>query len=81
MIKFFVAEWLTDDLLNTIQNGDESVMTMLSNPEFAKVLDEFQKDPQNAMLKYKNNTKILDFFKKFSQIMGNHFVKLGSNAV
>jgi len=48
-------------------------MRKLSDPKYTKVLEEFQKDPKAAMIKYARDRDVAEFFKSFMGIFGEHF--------
>eukprot|EP00041_Stephanoeca_diplocostata_P013191 m.230233 g.230233 ORF g.230233 m.230233 type:complete len:259 (+) comp19254_c1_seq16:732-1508(+) len=64
-------QWCTPDLLEKISKQPH-LMKMMSNPQFATALTEFEKNPKGAMLKYGDNPQMAEFFKSFCDIMGNH---------
>lgn len=70
-------EWVTDDLLGKVGES-QSVMEGFKNPEYVKIIAEFQANPQEAMEKYKDHTKFQEFFREFCKLMGDHFGALGS---
>lgn len=70
-------EWVTDDLLNKL-GENQSVLKGFQNPEYIKIIGEFQSDPQRAMEKYKDHKNFQEFFKEFCKLMGDHFGVLGS---
>eukprot|EP00041_Stephanoeca_diplocostata_P013190 m.230211 g.230211 ORF g.230211 m.230211 type:complete len:185 (+) comp19254_c1_seq12:117-671(+) len=61
----------TPDLLEKISKQPH-LMKMMSNPQFATALTEFEKNPKGAMQKYGDNPQMAEFFKSFCDIMGNH---------
>ncbi|XP_013408030.1 uncharacterized protein LOC106172003 [Lingula anatina] len=65
-------DWITDDLLGKVENN-EVLFKRLSDPSFTKALTEFQTNPQAAMLKYKDNQEVQQFFKEFCGLLGDHF--------
>ena len=62
-------------ILDTVTN-DNTLMNKLNDPKYAKVLEEFQKDPKAAMAKYADDKDVAEFFKSFMGIFGDHFSKM-----
>ena len=64
-----VTEWVTDDLLKQIQ-GNDALAKKLENPGFAQALNEFQANPQAAMMKYGSNPEMQAFLMEFCRVLG-----------
>lgn len=69
-------DWLTDDLMQKFARNPILVAGM-QNPHMSAALQEFQTNPQQAMMKYRNHEPTRNFLMEFSRLMGEHFTKLG----
>lgn len=68
-------DWVTKDLLEKIEKN-KSLTQKLQDPKYVQVINEFQKNPQAAMLKYQSSPEIQQFFTDFCGILGTHFENL-----
>ena len=60
---------MTDDLLKQIK-GNDALAKKLENPGFAQALNEFQANPQAAMMKYGSNPEMQAFLMEFCHVLG-----------
>ncbi|KAF6025404.1 hypothetical protein EB796_016295 [Bugula neritina] len=67
--------WLTEDLLNKLGNN-ENLMNMMADPRCERALQEFQANPDKALLTYQHDKYIQEFFKEFCDVLGNHYENL-----
>jgi len=72
------TQWANDNLMQTIAKNPRLAMG-LQNPRFAAAIQELQKNPKEAMEKYKSDKAIFDFLNEFCGVMGDHFAKLGED--
>lgn len=63
--------WLTEDLLNKLGNNDK-LMTMMADPRCEKALQEFQHNPDKALITYQHDKYIQEFFREFCDVLGNN---------
>ncbi|KAK7071161.1 hypothetical protein SK128_009006 [Halocaridina rubra] len=56
--------------------GNSDVMDVLADPNWIPILDEFQRDPQGAMHKYKNNSKVKKTLLKLCDVLGDTFLHM-----
>ena len=69
-IAFFLfSDWITNDLLTKIEKND-SLSKRFSDARFMQALEEFQKDPEGAMQKYKGNEDVERFLQEFCGLLG-----------
>lgn len=68
-------EWLTPELLEKFQNHD--MLRYMSDPKFAAILTEFQTNPEAAQKKYGDNKQVMEFFRQFMGVMGQHLSEVG----
>ena len=61
--------WLTEDLLNKLGNNDK-LMAMMADPRCERALQEFQANPDKALLTYQHDKYIQEFFKEFCDVLG-----------
>eukprot|EP00742_Colponemidia_sp_Colp-10_P006502 GILJ01006967.1.p1 GENE.GILJ01006967.1~~GILJ01006967.1.p1 ORF type:complete len:206 (-),score=50.62 GILJ01006967.1:240-830(-) len=71
------GEWMSEDLMQRFAANPKLLQTM-ANPRFNQALAELQRDPKAALVKYANDQEMREFLMEFSQIMGDHFTKLGA---
>ena len=67
----YLDQWLTDELLKHVASNPV-LMKGMSNPHFMQAIDDFQKNPSEAMIKYKDNAAVQHFLKEFTGIMGKY---------
>ncbi|XP_067945676.1 uncharacterized protein [Watersipora subatra] len=67
--------WLTEDLLNKLGNNDK-LMTMMADPRCERALQEFQANPDKALITYQHDKYIQEFFREFCDVLGNHYENL-----
>lgn len=67
--KHFLDAWLTEDLLNKLGNNDK-LMTMMADPRCEKALQEFQANPDKALITYQHDKYIQAFFREFCDVLG-----------
>lgn len=48
----------------------------MQNPQMSAALQEFQANPRQAMMKYRDNEPVQNFLMEFSRLMGEHFTKV-----
>ena len=70
------GEWMTEDLLSRVADNPRLVAG-LGNPRFTAALQALQKNPKEAMAKFRDHPEITNFLHEFSGIMGEHFTMLG----
>ena len=51
------------------------VKDVLSDPNWIPILDEFQRDPQRAMIKYKDNAKVKKTLLRLCDVLGKSITK------
>ena len=51
----------------------------LTDPRYAQAVEKFQSNPQQAMLEYKDNQDVQQFFKDFCGLLGEDLPFLKSN--
>eukprot|EP01135_Chromosphaera_perkinsii_P000325 Nk52_evm1s65 gene=Nk52_evmTU1s65 len=66
------GEWVTEDVLKKMV-GNPKILKAMNNPHFGKILDLFQKNPQQAIKDFGHLEEFQVFMKEFCGIMGNHF--------
>lgn len=69
-------QWCTPDLMSKLAKKPE-LLQMMQNPQFMAALNEFQRDPKSAMVKYGDNPKVSEFFRQFCGVMGEHLSQIG----
>ncbi|XP_071801021.1 uncharacterized protein [Asterias amurensis] len=72
-------EWITDDLLTKLEKHP-NMAKKLTDPRYAQAVAKFQSNPQQAMLEYKDNQDVQQFFKDFCGLLGEHFSSMGGGA-
>lgn len=50
-----------------------SVWIALQNPRFTQAIDEMQRDPKAAMLKYQKDEAVSTMLRDFMEFLGGHF--------
>ena len=65
----FLDAWLTEDLLNKLGNNDK-LMTMMADPRCERALQEFQANPDKALITYQHDKYIQEFFREFCDVLG-----------
>ncbi|RUS90601.1 hypothetical protein EGW08_001598 [Elysia chlorotica] len=71
-------DWITDDLLTKIEKNG-TLRKKFADAKFMQALEEFQKDPEGAMQKYKGNEDVEKFLLDFCGLLGDHFTSMGDN--
>lgn len=66
-----IDAWLTEDLLNKLGNNDK-LMAMMADPRCERALQEFQANPDKALLTYQHDKYIQEFFKEFCDVLGEY---------
>lgn len=69
-------EWNTPDLINQISNN-KILSSGMTNPKFVAALEAFKCNPKEAMKRFQHHPDVIEFFREFCKIMGNHFTALG----
>ncbi|GFS12366.1 phosphatidylinositol 3-kinase vps34 [Elysia marginata] len=72
-------DWITNDLLTKIEKND-TLRNKFADVKFMQALEEFQKDPEGAMQKYKGNQEVEKFLQEFCGLLGDHFTSLGDGS-
>jgi hypothetical protein len=65
-------QWMTPQLMAAIMMKP-NIAAGMSDPRVMEALDLMQKDPTAAQQKYKDDKKVMDFLKEFSELMATHF--------
>ena len=66
------------DTVDQVMNNP-GLMAGFDDPEVMKAVDEIAKNPA-AMMKYKNNRKVLAFYQQMAGMVGNRLEKMGDNS-
>lgn len=74
--RFAQTPWSSLELLNRIAEHPKLVAGM-KNPKFSAALEALQKDPKEAMKKFKDHADVTEFLNEFCALLGDHFTKLG----
>eukprot|EP00566_Odontella_aurita_P009257 CAMPEP_0113546676 /NCGR_PEP_ID=MMETSP0015_2-20120614/11936_1 /TAXON_ID=2838 /ORGANISM="Odontella" /LENGTH=513 /DNA_ID=CAMNT_0000447153 /DNA_START=83 /DNA_END=1625 /DNA_ORIENTATION=+ /assembly_acc=CAM_ASM_000160 len=74
--KLAGGEWVNESLMQKVAENPR-LAAGLNNPKFTAALQALQKNPREAMAKFKNQPEIADFLHEFCGVMGEHFTKLG----
>ena len=64
------------EFLQQIMNNPRLVKSM-SNPKCIAALEALEKDPKEALKKFKGHDEVMEFLNEICQLLGNHFTKLG----
>lgn len=72
VIFYCSLDWVTDDLLTKI-SSNTVLSKAFSDPKLFQVLEEFQKNPQQAMMAAKHDPVMTEFLQEFCSVMGDHF--------
>lgn len=75
MIDANHAHDFQDQLAKKLE-GHTDVMDVISDPAWLPILDEFQRDPEAAMLKYKNNSKVKKTLQELCNVLGDTFLNM-----
>lgn len=70
---------MDNNFLDNISKN-EKISKLFSNPEYMQAIDMFQKNPQQAMMKYGGNKELMECFQEFCQMMGMKFTELSKEA-
>jgi hypothetical protein len=68
--------WMTPDLLKKFATNPKLAHGLI-DPRFQAALQELQKDPKAAMMKFKEDKELTAFLTEFCQTMGEHFGHIG----
>ena len=69
---------MTDDLLSKIDNNPV-LSRAFKDPSLVKVLEQFHKNPQQALAAAQDSPEVLAFLRQFCSIMGDHFTTMADN--
>ncbi len=69
---------MTDDLLSKIDKNPV-LSKAFRDPSLVKVLEEFHKNPQQALAAAQDSPEVLAFLRQFCSIMGDHFTAMADN--
>eukprot|EP00613_Pedinella_sp_CCMP2098_P068193 CAMPEP_0171984014 /NCGR_PEP_ID=MMETSP0993-20121228/273601_1 /TAXON_ID=483369 /ORGANISM="non described non described, Strain CCMP2098" /LENGTH=442 /DNA_ID=CAMNT_0012636815 /DNA_START=54 /DNA_END=1383 /DNA_ORIENTATION=+ len=70
-------DWVTPDLMKKFATNPK-LARGLTDPKFQAALQELQKDPKAAMLKFQGDKELTAFLQEFCQTMGEHFGHIGA---
>lgn len=73
-----IGDELTSPELMEKISGNPRLAAGLSNPKFTAALEALQKNPKEALSKFKNHPEINDFLNEFCGVLGQHFTELGA---
>ena len=72
-------QWMDNNFLDQVSNN-QKISKLFSNPEYMQAMDLFQKNPQQAMIKYGGNKELMDCFQEFCKMMGMRFTEMSQEA-
>jgi len=67
---------ITSDLIEKISQNP-CLVEGLTNPRYMAALEYFQKNPQQAMIKFQDHPDIIEYLKRICSVIGEHFLELG----
>lgn len=67
-----IIDWLNEDLLSKI-SSNPILSKAFADPKLFKVLEDFQKNPQQALMAAQHDPVVSEFLQQFCSLMGNHF--------
>jgi hypothetical protein len=67
------GEWINSSLLDRIHKNEPLKVNNVGDIEFETAMNEFAKDPKKALQKYEKNEAIMNSFKAYIGILGQHF--------
>lgn len=70
-------DWVNKELLERISKKP-NLFKYFMDPRFSSIIQLMQSDPQKAMSQYGNIPEFRIFMQEFSEIMAEHFTKLGN---
>lgn len=65
-------DWLTPEFFQKLATNPK-LLKAFQNPKYMKAMEEFGKNPQEAMKKYGDNPEFRELMAEFSGFMGDHF--------
>ena len=68
-------DWVTEDLLGQFEKNPV-LSKGFSDPKFTKVLEDFHRNPQEAMKFAQSDPQVQQFLQEFCNVMGNHFTSI-----
>jgi len=66
------GQWMTPDLLQNVQKNPK-IMEYMNDPEVMQAVNMMQSNPDEAKKRYGKNPKVMEFYKMFGGLMGNHY--------
>mmetsp|Transcript_29496 Transcript_29496/g.45022 ORF Transcript_29496/g.45022 Transcript_29496/m.45022 type:complete len:208 (-) Transcript_29496:83-706(-) len=64
------------DLLNRI-SSNAKLMAGMTNPKFTAALEALQRNPKDALEKFRCHKDVMEFLKEICSVMGDHYIILG----
>jgi hypothetical protein len=71
------GEWMTPDLMQKFVTNPKLARGLV-DPRFQAALQELQRDPKAAMMKFQSDAELTSFLQEFCQTMGEHFSHIGA---
>ncbi|KAJ0408648.1 hypothetical protein ATCC90586_006349 [Pythium insidiosum] len=73
------TEWMNEAFFEKLSRHPR-LLHALKNPHFMAAIEELQRDPKGAILKYGKDPAVSAMLKDFMEFMGSHFEELGKAA-
>jgi hypothetical protein len=70
-----VAQWITQDFVDKLMTKPD----LPQSESFERAIEEFIQSPEEAYKKYRNNKFVMDGFRKYMSVIGEHLASLPSS--